>query len=160
MAWWINFLQTYIKRSISTSIQSRPLVVTYSDGEGDTVGVGVCIYSSKLTLPLAAFTRVPDLIRRLWSRRAGTGAYHEILRIEAIGPLVLLHNYPAILRGSAWVHYIDNTASQHALLSGDHVVGATWAQSAALDCWPYFERVHTKSNPIDGVNSGDFSGPW
>ena len=87
--------------------------------------------------------------------------------IEAIGPLILLHNYPAILRGSAWVHYIDNTASQHALLrgsssimSGDPVVGATWDLAATVDCWPYFERVHTKSNPIDGVSRGDFSGPW
>ena len=87
--------------------------------------------------------------------------------IEAIGPFILLHNYPAILRGSAWVHYIDNTASQHALLrgsssimSGGHVVGETWAQAAALDCWPYFERVHTKANPIDGVSRGDFRGPW
>ena len=124
-------------------MQSRPLAVTYSDGEGDTAGVGVCIFSRKLSRPLAAFARVPDLIRRHWSRRAGTGAYHGIFHIEAIGPSILLHNYPAILRGSAWVHYIDNTASQHALLrgsssimSGDHVVGATWAQSDALDCWP------------------------
>ena len=89
-------------------------------------------------------------------RRAGTGAYHDSFLIEAIGLLIWLQNYPAILGGSAWVQYIDNTDSQLALLRGsssimsrDHVVGATWAQSAALDCWPYFERVHTKSNPID-----------
>ena len=76
-------------------------------------------------------------------------------------------NYPTILRGSAWVHYIGNTAAQHALLcgsssitSGDRVVGATWAQAAALDCWPYFDRVPSKSNPIDGVSRRDFQEPW
>ena len=65
------------------------------------------------------------------------------------------------------MQYIDNTASQLALLtgsssimSGDHVVGATWELAATLGCWPYFERVHTKSNPIDGVSRGDVSGPW
>ena len=59
-------------------MQSRPLVVTYSDGEGDTDGIESCIFSIKLSLPLAAFTRVPDEIRRLWARRAGDGAYHNI----------------------------------------------------------------------------------
>ena len=68
---------------------------------------------------------------------------HDISLFEAIGPLILLCNYPAALRGSAWVHYIDNIAAQHALLrgsssiaSGDHAVGATWARVAARDCWP------------------------
>ena len=44
--------------------------------------------------------------------------------------------------------------------SGDHVVGATWEAAAELDCWPDFDRVHTKSTPIDGVSRGDFNGPW
>ena len=48
--------------------------------------------------------------------------------------MIQVCNYPTILSGSAWVHYIDNTAAQHAFLRGsssftrgDHVVGATWA---------------------------------
>ena len=41
------------------------------------------------------------------------------------------------------------------------MVGATWEAAAELDCWPYYyDRVHTKSNPIDGVSRGDFNGPW
>ena len=141
--------------------------MSYSDGEGGQAGVGVSIFSNLAPHPRAAFATVPDVIRRLWARRAGTGVYHDIFLVEAIGPLLLLCTYPEILRGSAWVHYIDNTAAQHALVrgsssisSGDHVVGATWEAAAKLDCWPYFDRVHTKSNPIDGVSRGDFTGPW
>ena len=87
--------------------------------------------------------------------------------MEAIGPLLVLCTYPHLLRGAAWVHYIHNTAAQHALLrgsssiySGDHLMGLTWGLAADLDGWPYFDRVHTKSNPIDGVSRGDFEGPW
>ena len=87
--------------------------------------------------------------------------------IEAIGPLVILCTYPDLLQGAAWVHYIDNTAAQHARLrgsssitSGDHVVVLTSTRAAALDFWPYFDRVHTKTNPIDGVSRRDFRGPW
>ena len=93
--------------------------------------------------------------------------YNGIILVEAIAPLLLLCTYPWILRGSAWVHYIDNTAAQHALLrgscsipSGDHMVGATWEAAAELDCWPYADCVHNKSNPNDGVSRGDFTGPW
>ena len=167
LLWWLHFLQVFVPREIPTSMPSRPLVVSYSDGEGGQAGVGVSIFSSLAPRRRAAFGSVPDVIRRLWARRAGTGVYHDIFLVEAIGPLLLLCTYPENLRGSAWVHYIDNTAAQHALVrgsssisSGDHVVGATWEAAAKLDCWPYFDRVHTKSNPIDGVSRGDFTGPW
>lgn len=93
--------------------------------------------------------------------------YNDTVLVEAIGPLLLLCIYPRILRGSPWAHYIDNTAAQHALCcgsrpisSGDHVVGATLDTAAALDCWPYFDSVHTKSNPIGGVSRRDFTAPW
>ena len=141
--------------------------MSYSDGEGGQAGVGVSIFSSLAPRPRAAFATVPDVIRRLWARRAGTGVYHDIFLVEAIGPLLLLCTYPEILRGSAWVHYIDNTAAQHALVrgsssisSGDHVVGATLEAAAKLDCWPYFDRVHTKSNLVDGLSRGDLNGVW
>ena len=100
----------------------------------------ICVFSDKTPRPVAAFAEVPDEIRRLWSRRAGIGEYHDIFLVEAIGPLLVLCCYPHHLRGAAWVHYIDNTAAQHALLrgsssiySGVHIVGLTWDHAADLD---------------------------
>ena len=122
--WWLHVLQVYVSREIPTSMPSRPLVVSYSDGEGDKAGVGVSIYSSLAPRPRAAFALVPDVIRRLWARRAGTGVYHDIFLVEAIGPLLLLCTYPQILRGYAWVHYIDSTAAQHALLRGSSSISS------------------------------------
>ncbi len=141
--------------------------MSYSDGEGGQAGVGGSIFSSLAPRPRAAVATVPDVIRRLWARRAGTGVHHDRFLVEAIGPLLFHCTYLDILRRSARFHYIDATAAQHALVrgsssmsSGDHVVGASWEAAADLDCWPFFDRVHTKSNPIDGVSRGDFSGPW
>ena len=71
------------------------------------------------------------------------------------------------MKNALWLHFIDNTSAQYSLVrgsssvqSGDHVIGLTWQMSAQLGTYPYYDRVHTKSNPIDGVSRGDFTGPW
>ena len=78
LLWWTQFLLEYTPRQIPTTMTSRPLVASYSDGEGDTAGVGVCAFSDRTPHPVAAFAEVPADIRRLWARRAGEGAYHDI----------------------------------------------------------------------------------
>ena len=60
--------------------------MSYSDSEGGQAGVGVSIFSSLAPRPRAAFATVPDVIRRLWARRAGIGVYHDTLLVEAIAP--------------------------------------------------------------------------
>ena len=117
--------------------------MSYSDGEGSRAGEGVSIFSSLAPRPRAALATDPNVVRRLWARRAGSGVYHNIFLLEAIGPLLLLCTYPEILRAFARVHYIDNSAAQYALgrgsssiSSGDHVVGATWVAAAEVECRP------------------------
>ena len=100
LLWWLRFLRCYTVRSMPTSLVDGPMVVSYSDGEGDTAGVGICVFSEKTALPVAAFAEVPDEIRRLWSRRAGVGEYHDIVLVEAIGPLLVLYTSPTFFTGS------------------------------------------------------------
>ncbi len=116
------------------------MVVSYSDGEGHTAGEGICVFSEKTALPVAAVAEVPDDIRRLWSRRAGDGEYHDIFGVEAISPLLVLCTSTHLLGRAAWVHYIDNVAAEHASLrgsspisSGYHLVGLTGEYVADLD---------------------------
>ena len=54
LLWCSLFLQMNVSREIPTSMPSRPLVVSYSDGEGAKAGVGVSIYSSLAPRSLAA----------------------------------------------------------------------------------------------------------
>ena len=42
----------------------------------------------------------------------------------------------------------------------DAVVGLTWEYVAKLRVLPWFDRVDTKSNPVDGLSRGRLAGPW
>ena len=75
--------------------------------------------------------------------------------------------FPNLLKGCLWIHFIDNVGAQHSLvrgsasiLSGDLAVGAIWRRIAALDIYPYFDRVASASNPLDGLSRRVFEGPW
>ena len=167
LVWWKKWLGNYVPRTAPLLLATLKRVVSYSDGEGDAAGVGVCLYGSGLKSPLAAYVKVPMALREAWRTRTESSSPNDIFLIEAIGPLVLLCTFPNVFKNSLWLHFIDNTASQYALvrgsssvMSGDHVVGLTWAKAAKLGTFPYFDRVHTKSNPIDGVSRGVFEGPW
>ena len=144
------------------------MVVSYSDGEGSDAGFGVAIWSQGAP-PLAAFMEVPTVVRDLWTRQRMTtwDEYRDIYEIEAIGPVMVLHLWPQLLKRALWIHFIDNSAAQASLVkgsssvqSGDVIVGHTWQLVADLQANLWVERVHTKSNPVDGLSRRRFEGPW
>ena len=72
-----------------------------------------------------------------------------------------------MLRGSLWLHFIDNVGAQYSLvrgsssvMSGDVIIGKTWEKVAAVGALLYTDRVASASNPIDGVSRGRTDGPW
>jgi hypothetical protein len=52
-SWWIRNLRTAPPRPIPWRVDGRHLVVSYSDGEGSDAGVGIAIWSDKLSTPEA-----------------------------------------------------------------------------------------------------------
>ena len=71
------------------------------------------------------------------------------------------------MRGSNWVHFIDNNASLASLINGsssvsagDAIVGETWNLIAALEIGAWFERVESHANPLDGLSRRRREGPW
>ena len=94
-------------------------------------------------------------------------AHNDIFELEAIGPLVILATWPNLMTDRLWLHFIDNTAAQASMvkgsssvMSGDLLVGHTWDYIARRRVIPWFDRVDSKSNPVDGLSRGDRSGPW
>ena len=67
--------------------------------------------------------------------------------IEAVGPLVLLENFPDLLRGSLWLHLVNGSLS---VTQGDFLIGAKWSQVQRLHVSIWFGSVETKSNPVWG----------
>ena len=117
--------------------------------------------------PIAADVQVPQAIRELWAAQKQLSEFLDITEIEAIGPLVILHNWGAWLKDSLWLHFIDNNGALSSLVKGsssvnqlDLIVGETWRLIAELQVLVWFDRVDSKSNPIDGVSRGWFEGPW
>ena len=39
-------------------------------------------------------------------------------------------------------------------------IGLTWQKVSRINACPWFDRVDTKSNPVDGLSRGDLSGDW
>ena len=167
--WWLRSLRFAAPRPIPWHVADRPQVVTYSDGEGSDAGVGVAIWANCLDVPQAGMMDVPMNIRKLWSaqRAPNDGELHDIQEIEAIGPLIALATWPKILRGSLWLHFIDNNGALSCLVKGssscvgtDSIVGYTWKLVEKLDILPWFDRVDSRSNPVDGLSRKDLRGPW
>lgn len=87
--------------------------------------------------------------------------------MEGIGPLLALTTWKDLLADALWMHYIDNNGALSCLVKGgssvsstDVIVGLTWAKIAKINACPWFDRVDTKSNPVDGLSRGDLSGNW
>ena len=78
--------------------------------------------------------------------------------------LFVLCTWPNLTRGSLWLHFIDNDGALSHLVSGcsrnsslSAVVDYTWAQIPALGCWPWFERVPSECNIVDGLSRKNFA---
>ena len=137
--------------------------MSYSDGEG-TGGVGVAVWASDLDVPLAAYLKIPREIRRYWQQAEED---RDIFEVEAVGPLMVLATWPRLMQGRLWMHYIDNAAAQAAFVrgsssvqSGDLIIGTAWQLVARHRLLPWFDRVDTASNPVDGLSRGRDEGPW
>ena len=73
-------------------MDSRVVAVSYSVAEGSDAGVGIAIWSSRLSKPQAGRIDIPSDIRKRWSaQRAFTAdEYFDIQEVEGIGPLLVL----------------------------------------------------------------------
>lgn len=165
--WWLQALPSAPPRELPLDISTLPWVVSYSDGEGPCGGIGVAVWSSNSSRPQAGIMYIPNCIRGLWHKRCRDGKPHDIQDIEAVGPLVILETWPNILEHSLWVHFIDNNGALACLVCGsssvdtsDVIVGMTLMRVSLLKVLPWFDRVDSQSNPVDGLSRGNLDGPW
>ena len=169
LQWWAECLLHQFPREIPFRIADENVVVTYSDGEGSMAGIGVIIFSARLSGPEAGMLKVPPELRLRWRQQEERDLLlgRDIFEVEAVGPLILLENWQHCFRHSLWLHFIDNQGALQALVkgsssiaAGDEIIGLTWSKAAAAKAVPWFERVESKANPSDGLSRGQAHGPW
>ena len=150
---------------IPTNLSERRRIVSNSDGEGSEAGVGLALWENKTQVVRAGVLRVPEEVRILWDRQKNLVRFNDMFEIEAIGPLFLLENFPDVSRYSLWLHILDNAAAlsnlvngSSSVIQGDILIGATWSQVQRLQVFPWFDRVDSKSNPVDGLSRDGWMG--
>ena len=111
--------------------------------------------------------RVPVELRNFWDPEQKESRHNDIFQVEAIGPLFVLLNFPEVLAGSLWLHFVDNEGALSIFVrggssveSGDRLTGRTWSQVVAIGCLPWFDKVDSAANPTDGLSRGRLQGPW
>ena len=161
IAFWLYVLPRGPFRAVPPH-SGTPFVITMSDGEG-TGSVAAAIW-----IPLAPGgvhqprwfqLDLPPAALLPWSDGKELEPQRHINKIEAIVPAICLCTWSHLIRGSLWLHFIDNDGALACLVSGcskssslSAVVDCTWAQIPVLGCWPWFERVPSECNIVDGLS--------
>ena len=165
--WWLEHLPHLPARPIPTDFTTRRVVFSYSDGEGTSGQAGVAIWEQGQSIGRAGVVQIPPELRAKWDPVKKEGRFNDIFGVEAVGPLLVLHNFQEVLAGSLWLHFIDNAAALSTLVRGgssvdcgDHITGLTWSRVVRVGCFPWFDRVDSASNPTDGLSRGRLEGPW
>ena len=163
---WIANLPTVRPREVPVNPQLMPLAVSYSDGEGESAGVGVALFLPS-GAAFAGYLKVPDCLRKVWTNQTSLDNARDIFQIEAVGPLLVLYNWGHLIKNHLWIHFIDNEGALAALakgsssvLSGEYITGLTHEYIAKVGVVPWFDRVDSESNPLDKLSRGSMSGPW
>ena len=120
IAFWLHVLPRGPFRAVPPH-SGTPFVITMSDGEG-TGSVAAAIWSPlapggghqprwfQLDLPPAALLA--------WSDGTDLEPQRHINKIEAIVPAICLCTWSHLIRGSLWLHFIDNDGALACLVSG------------------------------------------
>ena len=82
---WLRNLATVRPREVLVNPDRLPLAISYSDGEGESAGVGVALWLPDGDV-LGGYTRVPNALRRIWLQQKSLAEARDIFQIEAVGP--------------------------------------------------------------------------
>ena len=118
---WLRNLASVRPREVLINPHLLPLAVSYSDGEGEKAGVGVALWLPNGEI-MGGYIRVPSEMRYMWTQRESLAEARDIFQIEAVGPLLVLHNWGHMFREHLWIHFIDNEGALAALAKGSSSV--------------------------------------
>ena len=90
----------------------------------------------------AGVIRVPEDLQAKWDTERKLDRHNDIFEVEAVGPLLVLHNFSDVLANSLWLHFVDNAAALSALVrggssvdSGDLITGLSWSYIVGVGCY-------------------------
>ena len=159
IAFWLSLLPRGPFKAVPPH-SGTPFVITMSDGE-NSGSLAAAIWSplapGGVHQPRWFQIDLPPSVLEAWSQST------DIEPQRHINCYLSLH-LAQPLRGSLWMHFIDNDGALSCLVSGcsknsslSAVVDYTWAQIPAPGCWPWFERVPSECNIVDSLSRKNFA---
>ena len=126
IAWWIRHLPVLPARPVPINMETRRVMISYSDGEGSYAQVGIALWAQGQKMARAGIVRIPDDLRTQWDSKRKGNWYHDICEVEPVGPLLVLANFGVDLVDCLWLHFVDNSGALSSLVRGGRsYVGAT-----------------------------------
>ena len=99
---------------------------------------------------------LPPSVLEAWSQSTDLEPQRHINKIEAIVLAICLCTWPNLIRGSLWLHFIDIDGALACLVSGSSknssLSAVVFILGRRLGCWPWFERVFSECNIVDGLS--------
>ena len=156
----LEVLQIIQPRNISLADVETPILV-YTDGayESGKGTWGAIILDPVSGLRLCFEGVVPSYLLAAWSSQVGE---QLICQIEMFAFLCVRWHLRDLLHGRRVIAFIDNEPCRFALIKGRsaseplfRMVHACSCIEAVMPCFPWIERVASKSNPSDLPSRGD-----
>ena len=156
----LEVLEAIQPRAISVASIETPILV-YTDGafESGSGTWGAIILDSVTGLRLCFEGAVPSFLLKAWSDQVGE---QLICQIEMFAYLCVRWHLRDVLHGRRVIAFIDNEPCRFALIKGRsasqplfRMVHACSCIEAVMPCYPWIERVASKSNPSDLPSRGE-----
>ena len=174
IGFWLSFLPRGPFRAVPPH-SGTPFVITMSDGEG-TGSVAAAIWSplapGGVHQPRWFQVDLHNPYLQLGLKVRISSPRDTSTRLRPLFPAICLTTWPDLIRGSLWLHFIDNDGAQSCLVSGcsrnsslSDVVDYTWAQIPGTSpCIPATRarrytrrRVERTHDDVLNLHTGFFS---
>ena len=162
LLWCLELLLLAPPRELSVQSQSQRPCILYTDGSSDPGRspmhyVGAVLFDPLLPHPIYTHCSVPEEVVSAWLPSG-----QQIHLVELFGGPLALDTFAEHLRGRLFIQFVDNSAALGSLVKRYsptsnmlHLVGDYWLRCASLRCFPYLDRVESKSNCSDEPSRPD-----
>ena len=156
--WFMQYLECSPTSIRTCPDAARTRVVTWSDAAGESKWVAAVLWHKQQLF----FTRM-QTPTQLWELLLDRGD-HQIQFQELLGILLVWGTFCHVLKGAAWLAFVDNNTVLHALLKGggggpeSHMcVGRLWLELAKAGVSLHVGRVESAANIADGPTRDDLA---
>ena len=158
----VELLKVARPRTIRGGTRKLPPVILCTDGsQEEKTGIGATLWDPHTGKKECFGAIVKEHVVKFWRGDQGERTIHQA---ELFPTRLAFEHWHRDLHGREVLEFIDNDAARAALVNGlsgnalsARIVHETWLEAARAGSSPWFARVSSPANSVDGPSRGDFS---